>query len=368
MNTRIVIGLLIALVASTATGDDATKPTWVDGLPIIKGTKSEVGFWNYIWGSALILAAPKKFGDYWPDYGYRWSNSAYLELCGWLGHDEPAPDAYLGRVRMVAATPQDAERLIGVELELEEHIKATLAADESPRPPANSKPGLSLNQLCELFDDDVARTYTETVVRAMAADPADILSSGTWKSDQATFEVVRRAMDYDYMLMWKGLGLDIAAAGDHGVKWTLDPAHEVVWEQPKHVQLSAAQKLLEEAGFVPGAKVVAGIDMGEKHQMAGYMLTMMEASWGAQKASWEAQKSMPDITFKVTDGAVDHSGFYAAASLEAAELTNTTFGVWTSILGFAELMARKHVPVWLVTENAIRHESLSPEIRVGDDG
>ena len=359
MNTRIVIGLLIALVASTATGDDATKPTWVDGLPIIKGTKSEVGFWNYIWGSALILAAPKKFGDYWPDYGYRWSNSAYLELCGWLGHDEPAPDAYLGRVRMVAASPQDAERLIGVELELEEHIKATLAADESLRPPANSKPGLSLNQLCELFDNDVARTYTETVVRAMAADPADILSSGTWKSDQATFEVVRRAMDYDYMLIWQGLGLDIAAAADHGVKWTLHPAHEVVWEQPKHVQLSAAQELLEETRFVPGAKLVAGFNMGVRDRMAG-LLTKVAARRGAQE-------STKDITFQVTNGTVDQD-FYGAARLNAAELTNTTFGVWTSILEFAELMARKHVPVWLVTENAIRHESLSPEIRVGDDG
>lgn len=357
MKTRIVLGLVIALVASMATNADATKTTWVHGLPIIKGMKSEVGIWNFLWGSTLILVAPRKFPGYWPDYGYRWSNSTYLELCGRLEHDLPAKDPYLGRVRMVAQNPENDERLIGVELQLEERIKETLATDK-PRT-SEDKPGLTLNQLCELLDDDIARTRAETVVRVMATDPTDILASGTWGSaNTAIARSATAAMDYDYMLSWKGLGIDDPMAVGHDLKWTFEEGSEVVWRHPKHVQLRA-QERLDMAGSDTETKIVAAMGFDQVAQAPNYMLTRMAGTW-------EPRKQPKDMTFEVIDGAVD-SNFLSAANLKEADLTNATFGVWTNIAKYAELMRENNTSVWLVTENAIREGSLSPEIRVSND-
>lgn len=162
----------------------------------------------------------------------------------------------------------------------------------------------------------------------------------------------------DIMLSWKGLGIDDPVAVGHDVKWTFEEGSEVVWRHPKHVQLRA-QERLDMAGSDTETKIVAAMGFDQVAQAPNYMLTRMAGTW-------EPRKQPKDMTFEVIDGAVD-SNFLSAANLKEADLTNATFGVWTNIAKYAELMRENNTSVWLVTENAIREGSLSPEIRVSND-
>ena len=369
MTTRIVLGLVMALGTSMATNATPTRTTWVAGLPIIEDMKSEVGVWNFVWGSALILAAPGKFPGYWPDYGYRWSTSTYLELCRGPGHGQSVKDPYLGRVRMVAETPERTGHLIGIELQLEEHVDVIPAAGASRT--SKDRPGLTLNQLCELLHDDVARIHIEAVVRAMATNPADILTSGTW--DDAGISMAENGVsviDHEYILLWKGLGSDRRTTSDHDVKWSVAqrPEEVVVWKHPKHVQLRGPE-LLEGTGWI-GYSTGAGIDMevvaAGKMDMdravhaPSYILTKIAGisdSPGEQKST----------SFEVRDGGIVDMSFLSAANVRAEDLTKaTTFAVWSKIARYTE--SGSNISVWLVTENAIRQGSLIPDIRASGGG
>ena len=59
--------LLIAILIVSAIGGPsagATDVAWTSKLPIVKGTKTEVGPVKFLVGSLLVFLAPRKFGDY----------------------------------------------------------------------------------------------------------------------------------------------------------------------------------------------------------------------------------------------------------------------------------------------------------------
>ena len=173
MRTRIGwAAVLGATVAVTTQADDSTAP-WEEGLPRVEATITVVGTGQYLWGSTLLLAAPDKFQGYWPDYGYRWSDAAYIELCGGALREEDGETPNLGRVRLVAESGDEAEQLIGVELRTRGGESSEVA--ESATEPADADTEFSVEELCALLDDESGRRRIETMVRLMAGTGINFL-------------------------------------------------------------------------------------------------------------------------------------------------------------------------------------------------
>ena len=343
MKSQTVLGIVLAgAVTVTTSADDSTAP-WGRGLPIVEATKTKVGPGKYLWGSTLLLAVPDKFQGYWPDYGYRWSNSAYIELCGGLGKSNDVESWNLGRVRLVAEAGEEAERLIGVELRADEEKSDEGLGGKSQAAGADSE--FTVRQLCALLSDDISRRRVEAMVRLMAGSGIRILETGEWHGkefDEAQDLGLRKN---EYMLIWKGWGVGERSDVTDKVSWIAEGKPVIVWDHPREVNLRT--------GYGMNAPFIVAF-----YEQPGYMLTKMGG------LSDVAVSGKP-VNFQVTEGSVGME-FLKAEKLQDTDLEEVVLGVWANVAKYEELMKPMDLKVWLVTENAIPEKSLVPEIRVGE--
>ena len=248
----------------------------------MEATKTEVGLGKYLWGSTLLLAVPDKFQGYWPDYGYHWSNAAYIELCGGRGKSNEVESANLGRVRLVAEAGEKAERLIGLELRTDGE-----KSDEEPggkSQASGEKTEFTVRELCVLLDDDIARKRVETMVRLMAGSGIGVLETGVWhgkKMDEGQDLGLSKSV---YMLIWKGWGVDEGLDVTDKVSWIAEGKPVIVWEQPREVNLRTGYGT-DATGFVA------------IYEQPGYMLTKMG---GVREIAFPGKPT----NFQVTEGSI----------------------------------------------------------------
>ena len=343
MKSQAVLGIVLAGAVTVTTGaDDSTAP-WGGGLPIVEATKTKVGPGKYLWGSTLLLAVPDKFQGYWPDYGYRWSNAAYIDLCGGLGKSNEEERSNLGRVRLVAEAGEEAEKLIGVELRLEGEKSDEVSGGKSQAPGAQTE--FTVQQLCALLSDDVGRQRVEAMVRLMAGTGIELLKTGKWHGKAFDIEQDLDLSKNEYMLLWMGSGVYDGLDVVDKVSWVEGGKPVIVWDHPSEVKLRT--------GYIKGGPIVVAF-----HEQPGYMLTQMGGVMDV------AARDDP-VSFQVTKGVVGRD-FLASAKLQATNLDEAMFGVWANVATYEKFMKTKDLKVWLVTENAIPEKSLVPEIRVGE--
>ena len=344
MKSQAVLGVVLAVAVTVATGaDDSTAP-WGGGLPIVEATKTDVGPGKYLWGSTLLLAVPDKFQSYWPDYGYRWSNATYIELCGGHGKSNEVERSNLGRVRLVAEVGKEAERLIGVELQPDGEKSDDVAGGKSQAP--GEEAVFTVQALCALLSDDVGRQRVEAMVALMASTGIDLLKTGKWHGKAFEAEQVLDPSKNEYMLVWMGSGVHEGLDATDKVSWATGGKPLIVWDHPSKVKLHA--------GDIEGGPTVVAF-----HEQPGYMLTRMGGVMDV------AARHDP-VSFQVTQGVVE-TDFLASAQLQGADLVEAMFGVWADVGKYEKFMKPADLKVWLVTENAIPKKSLVPEIRVGEE-
>lgn len=343
MESRATWGLVLATGVTAATGADDATTLWGTGLPRVEATKIEVGPAQYLWGSTLLLAVPDKFQGYWPDYGYRWSNATYIELCGGTSKSTEADRAKLGRVRLVAETGEEAERLIGVELRPQggQSDEVGNATSETE----NADAGFTVEQLCALLGDDAGRQRMESMVRLMAGTGIDLLTTGKWHLKTMKFEEEPDLQMADYMLLWMGSGIHEGINIANKVSWSAEGKPVVIWDYPSVVKWHK--------GYGRGAIRVVAF-----HEEPGYMLTKMGGvmDGGALK---------PTMSFQVNKGIVDLN-FLGETKLKGAEVDIGILGVWADVAKYQEMIKPVELGLWLVTENAIPKGSLTPVIRVAE--
>ena len=344
MKARVVAGLAVAVATTVATGaEDSTTP-WGGGLPIVEATKTEVGPGKYLWGSALLLAVPDRFQEYWPDYGYRWSNATYVELCRDRGQSDSMESSNLGRVRLVAEAGEKAERLIGIELRPDGETANEPPSGESKT--TTDKAEFTVEELCALLSDDVGRQRVESMVRLMAGVGTNVLESGKWHGKKLDFVQDAGLDKSKYMLLWMGSGVEEGLDVAGKINWVAEGKPVVVWHQPSKVTLESVYEM-------GGRPIVMAF-----YEKPGYMLTKMGGVMDIT-TSYEA------TTFQVVKGVIDKD-FLVATNLQPTDLDEAMFGVWAEVEKYKQMMDQTDRKVWLVTENAIPKKSLAPEIRVGD--
>ena len=333
--------VLAAIVTIGTHADEAAAP-WEKGLPRVEATKTEVGPSQYLWGSALLLAVPDKFQGYWPDYGYRWSNATYIELCGGSLRKSDGESPNLGRVRLVAESGDEAEQLIGVELRTEEGGAAEGAEEE--REPQYAGAEFSVKELCALLDEETERQRLKSMVTLMAATGTNFLTTGTWDRKTVDFEKEIGLKMADYVLLWFGSGVYEGVDTTNKVSWSAKGKPVVIWNSPSVVKLHKGY------GKIP-TKVFA------LHNEPGYMLTSMGSGTYSptldKTASFEVIKGVIDV--KATENAEPESSNIQIGMLE----------VWADVAKYYEMRKLPEQKLWLVTENAIPIRSLVPDIRVG---
>ena len=344
MRTRIGwAAVLGATVAVTTQADDSTAP-WEVGLPRVEATITVVGTGQYLWGSTLLLAAPDKFQGYWPDYGYRWSDAAYIELCGGALREEDGETPNLGRVRLVAESGDEAEQLIGVELRTRGGESSEVA--ESATEPADADTEFSVEELCALLDDESGRRRIETMVRLMAGTGINFLTTGKW--DAKPFSDIKEInfVMGDYIPLWYGSGVYEGLDITDKVSWRAKGEPVVIWNSPGLVKLHK--------GYGKRPTKVFTL-----HDEPGYMLASMGG--GTYTSTLDEAAS-----FEVIEGAIDFSAL-EKAGLETKDIETGTLTLWADVAKYHEMGKLAEQKVWLVTENAIPARSLVPDIRVGEE-
>ncbi len=347
MRSRTVVALVLGTTITATTGaDDATVPTapWSTGLPRVEATTTEVGPAQYLWGSTLLLAVPDKFQGYWPDYGYRWSNAAYIELCGGASKSNEGESASLGRVRLVAESGDEGERLIGVQLRHQGEESDEVA--ERTSEPQEADTGFTVEQLCALFGDDAGRQRVESMVRLMAGTRINLLTTGKWHRKTFAVNEDPDLEASEYMLLWMGSGVHEGVDIANKVSWSAKGKPVVIWNYPSVVKLHK--------GYDKGASGVIAF-----HEEPGYMLTK---TWGAMDVAAIDQP----MSFQVSKGVVDAS-FLGNKKFQGPDIEIGILRVWADVAKFQEIISPMELKLWLVTENAIPTESLVPEIRVGEN-
>lgn len=343
MRSRTRYAAVLAATITVAThADDATAP-WETGLPRVEATKTEVGPAQYLWGSTLLLVVPDKFQGYWPDYGYRWSNAAYIELCGGALRKNDGKSPNLGRVRLVAESGDEADRLIGVELRTRGGEPSEVAEKASEERHVDA--AFSVEELCALLDEDAGRQRMESMVRLMAGTGINLLTTGKWDRKTINFEQETDFKMAEYMLLWLGSGVHEGVDIADKVSWSAKGKPVVIWNYP------SVAKLRKGYGKTP-AKVFA------LHDEPGYMLTSMGG--GTYTEALDLTTS-----FQVNKGMID----YNVLEKTGVEVSNVEIGmlaVWADVAKFYEMVKPAERKLWLVTENAIPSRSLVPEIRVGE--
>ena len=343
MKSQVLLGLVMVFAGTVAPSADDSIGPWGRGLPIVEATKTEVGPGKYLWGSTLLLAIPDKFQGYWPDYGYRWSNAAYVEMCGSLGKTGTAEGPNLGRVRLVAETGSEAERLIGVELRRDREQSEETPNGESPTPA--DKGEFTVGQLCALLSDDRARRRIESVVGLIAKTGVDVLKTGTWHGKTLDVAQDLGGQTSEYMLLWMGWGVEEGLDPADKVRWFTGGKPVIVWDHPSEVKLRPADG--------KSAPIVFAF-----HEQPGYMLTQMGGVM-------DVAVSGKPASFQVNKGVVG-TDFLAATKLQPTNLHEVIFGVWADVAKYEQFLKPMNFNLWLVTENAIPKKSLVPEIRVGE--
>ena len=343
MNTRTVVAWVLGVSIATAiAADDAAAP-WTTGLPRVEATKTEVGPGQYLWGSALLLAVPDKFQDYWPDYGYRWSNAAYIELCGAMANATDTAGESLGRVRLVAESGDKAERLVGVELR-----PATKRSEEEAQRTAKSQDAgtnFTMEQLCALLENDAGRQRIETMVKLMAGTGIDLLKTGKWHRQTMQVDEEPDTKMAEYLLLWMGSGVHEGVDVADKVSWSAKGKPVVIWNYPSVAKLHK--------GYGKGTEAVIAF-----HEEPGYVLTK---TWGVQDVGAFEQA----MSFEVSKGVVDGS-FLPNAESADSDVEIGILGVWANVAKYQQMLNTTDLKLWLVTENAIPAGSLKPEIRVGE--
>ncbi|MDE0458562.1 MAG: hypothetical protein OXI15_14810 [Chromatiales bacterium] len=334
--------VLTVTVAVTTQADDSTAP-WEQGLPRVEATITEVGTGQYLWGSTLLLAAPDKFQGYWPDYGYRWSNAAYIELCGGTLNKDDGEAPNLGRVRLVAESGDETEQLIGVELRTRGGESTEMA--ENATEPADADAEFSVEELCALLDDETGRRRIETMVRLMAGTGINFLTTGKWDVKPFSYDQEINVVMGDYIPLWYGSGVYEGLDITDKVSWRAKGKPVVIWNSPGVVKLHKGY------GKIP-RKVFT------LHDEPGYMLASMGG--GTYTSTLDQAAS-----FEVIKGAIDFSAL-EKAGLEIANMEIGALTLWADVAKYHEMEKLAEQKVWLVTENAIPVRSLVPDIRVGE--
>lgn len=343
MRSRATVALVLGTTIAAATGaDDPTAP-WNTGLPRVEATKTDVGLGQYLWGSALLLAVPDNFQGYWPDYGYRWSNATYIELCGGTAKTNEAESENLGRVRLVAESGEGAKRLIGVELRPQTE-KTEEGAERTPKP-EDGDTGFTVERLCSLLEDDAGRQRVESMVRLMAGTGIDLLTTGKWDRETVQIKDDPDAQMAEYMLLWMGSGVHEGVDTAKKVSWSAKGKPVVIWDYPSIVRVHK--------GYGKGTVGVIAF-----HEEPGYVLTK---TWGVRDVTAVEQP----MSFQVSKGVVDAT-FLANAKFQDADAGIGILGVWANVAKYQQMIDQTDLKLWLVTENAVPIESLAPEIRVGE--
>ena len=333
--------VLAATVTIAAYADQPTAP-WEKGLPRVEATKTEVGPAQYLWGSTLLLAVPDKFQGYWPDYGYRWSDATYIELCGGSLTESDGESPDLGRVRLVAESGDEAEHLVGVELRTQGGEPAEVAEEEGKEQHADA--GFSVEELCALLDESTERQRLKSVVTLMAATGINFLTTGTWDRKTVDFEKEMGLKVTEYVLLWFGSGVYEGVDTTNKVSWSAKGKPVVIWNSPSVVKLHKGY------GKIP-AKVFA------LHDAPGYVLTSMGG--GTHSPTLDEAAG-----FEVTKGAIDDA-MWGNTDQKEGNIQIGMLEVWANLEKYYEMRKLPEPKLWLVTENVIPMRSLVPDIRVG---
>ena len=342
MTSQAIAALIVGATITVAVGaEDATAP-WSTGLPRVEATKTEVGAGQYLWGGALLLAVPDKFQRYWPDYGYRWSNATYIELCGGTAKRNEVESEKLGRVRLVAESGDEAQRLIGVELQRQRRGTEN-EAERSPES-ENGDTGFTVEQLCNLLEDDAGRQRAESMVRLMAGTGINLLTTGKWEKNIELSQETDPKLA-EYILLWMGSGVHEGVDVANKVSWKAKGKPVVIWDYPTVVKWHT--------GNLRDTKEVVAF-----HEEPGYVLTKT-------RGMREAEAIEQAMSFEVTKGVID-SGFIANTKSQGVDIEIGILGFWANVSNYLQTIDPTTLKLWLVTENAIPIGSLKAEIRVGE--
>ena len=83
-------------------------------FPLVETSETEIGFLQSLIGSAQIFLTPNTFGDYWPDYGYSWTDVRDGSACGSLSAVQR--QSKVGTVALVMPKAQQSSEYIGLDL------------------------------------------------------------------------------------------------------------------------------------------------------------------------------------------------------------------------------------------------------------
>ena len=331
--------LLIAILIVSAIGGPsagATDVAWTSKLPIVKGTKTEVGPVKFLVGSLLVFLAPRKFGDYWPDYGYSWAKARNTRACEMLEMNGRWANTKVGRVRVVATKGDDEEGLIGLELRPRKNDEAQGTHETQGN---DDVAELTVEQLCDLLRDEEATGAIESAMAAIANWGKDLPTTVEWQ-----------AMPVDkvkvYSLMWKGSVVDTKPMAMAHTAWKLPHDRYIAWE--------AAEPMIVAGGYGTKTSVKLGFksmtdeaDTDKVHYFLNWLPDNPSDRWGGLEK------------FAVKEGIVTDQTFTYPS------LSKGIFEMWTLLDEPGMSLAQDiYSRMWLVTEYKLPLPSFESEIRM----
>ena len=318
-------------------GEPVQMLSWAYDLPVVEGSKTDVGFWKTLFGSTVILLAPGKFSDFWPDYGYSWASLGSAEVCGGLATNPKRANANLGRVRLVTEAPADGRDLVGLELRERTDPAGFLGTGDV----AQHGPELSLEELCQWLTDEEAKLQLEAAL-SWVGRAGSLPKGGVWK--EVAYEQPKH-----YRLVGTG---SVVAKDEESVVagyWATKGDKGVAWNFHKPVTVGDALGVefeLKKGWVFDGA----GADD------VNYFLTCAPAGTVADTVE---SCSFGDFEVKVGDDKFEMFG----GALEG----DVQLKLWSDLeIGLVEMKASYGIPgpVWLVTEYTIPRAEPDPDFRM----
>jgi hypothetical protein len=179
----------------------------------VEATETEVSFLTTLLGSARIFFAPNTFGEYWPDYGYSWTEARSRAGCDALNQDQNQSE--IGRISLVTPRAGTDTGYIGLDL------TSRISSDTNANIDQKRQETVTLRQLCEWFADENA-----TQIERYVGELSNLWSmEGTW---------TRSVIDSDRRYRLVGMGQVVTPDEEESgsIEWNVPNGNLLEWYAP----------------------------------------------------------------------------------------------------------------------------------------
>ena len=191
----------------------------IEDLPLVETSETEIGFLKSLIGSAQIFFTLSTFGEYWPDYGYSWSDVRDGAGCDSLSAVQSR--SKVGSVALVMPKARQSSEYIGLDL-TNRISRDTIEDREIPNP-------ITLQRLCAWLSHENPAQIESYVRRA-----GDLWSmEGSWTPVE---------IDLNEEYRFVGIGEIVTEAEPDSIGWRLPDDGLLEWEIPQSVDLEMDER------------------------------------------------------------------------------------------------------------------------------